>query len=84
MPDRKHALGGTGRVMRGLPDSWQQSIAGTGTTMKRSRSEADIDDVLTQSFPASDPPSWTLGEEPAARADTRSDDRDQGRVDLHE
>jgi hypothetical protein len=27
-------------------------------------SEAMIDDILADSFPASDPPSWTLGREP--------------------
>lgn len=27
----------------------------------KSRSEAEIDDNLEGSFPASDPPSWTLG-----------------------
>jgi lipoyl-dependent peroxiredoxin len=32
-------------------------------TMERSRSEADIDGTLDASFPASDPPSWTLGRE---------------------
>jgi osmotically inducible protein OsmC len=31
--------------------------------MERSRSEADVDETLVASFPASDPPSWTLGDE---------------------
>jgi osmotically inducible protein OsmC len=34
--------------------------------MEHPRSEADIDETLAASFPASDPPSWTLGREPAA------------------
>jgi lipoyl-dependent peroxiredoxin len=35
-------------------------------TMERLRSEADIDGTLDASFPASDPPNWTLGREPVA------------------
>ena len=34
--------------------------------MDLSPSEADIDGTLAASFPASDPPSWTLGKEPVA------------------
>ena len=31
-----------------------------------SPAEIDIDDTLEQSFPASDPPAWTLGRNPCA------------------
>jgi hypothetical protein len=43
------------------------------TTRKESEpiSEAEIDENLEDSFPASDPPSWTLGSE--HRADTKQE-----------
>lgn len=38
-------------------------------------SEAEIDDNLEDTFPASDPPAWTLGSDhrPAARRDAEDD-----------
>jgi hypothetical protein len=37
---------------------------------ERLRREQDIDDELEQSFPASDPPSWTMGVASGNRSDT--------------
>ena len=37
-------------------------------------SEAEIDDSLEDSFPASDPPSWTLGTDHPSRTAARQDD----------
>jgi hypothetical protein len=37
---------------------------------ERLRREHDIDDELEQSFPASDPPSWTMGVTSGNRSDT--------------
>ena len=37
---------------------------------ERRRREREVDDELAQSFPASDPPSWTMGVAPAD-SDTR-------------
>ena len=37
-------------------------------------SEAEIDGSLEESFPASDPPSWTLGTDHAGRDAARRDD----------
>lgn len=43
-------------------------------------SEAEIDANLEESFPASDPPSWTLGSNHRAeRAEQKSDDDEQER-----
>jgi hypothetical protein len=40
---------------------------------ERRRRERQVDDELAQSYPASDPPSWTMGVTPDADSDTRDD-----------
>ena len=48
------------------------SVMATSTTQPRNDGvdEAWIDEMLAESFLASDPPSWTLGREPARPART--------------
>ena len=39
----------------------ENRIINSGREQSEEMSEAEIDNTLMQSFPASDPPSWTLG-----------------------
>jgi hypothetical protein len=49
------------------------------TTQKESEpiSEAEIDENLEDSFPASDPPSWTLGSDHRAEPTKQKNDDDE-------
>jgi hypothetical protein len=53
------------------------AAAADADALSRARSirERSIDEQLAQSFPASDPPGWTMGATPAASAVPPADDR---------
>ena len=64
---------GPGQVAK-LPPTPGRALPSDADTLRRER-ERTIDEELAQSFPASDPPSWTMGVAPAA---ARSDDDSDG------
>jgi hypothetical protein len=44
-----------------MRDDWERVVDQQREEVIGEMTEAEIDDNLAQSFPASDPPSWTLG-----------------------
>jgi hypothetical protein len=46
-------------------------------------SEEDIDRTLSDTFPASDPPSWTLGIEQATHMDQSEDETQKTKIPDH-
>ena len=55
----------------------QPALTGAGAKRAGEMSESEIDENLEGSFPASDPPAWTLGSNHRARAEEESEDSEQ-------
>ena len=62
------------RPVAKFPPAPDRAVTTDADTLLRER-ERTIDEELAQSFPASDPPSWTMGVAPAA---AKSDDDSDG------
>ena len=56
----------------GMSKIKSESVEVASDEAERRRRERQVDDELAQSFPASDPPSWTMGVTPAD-SDTRDE-----------
>ena len=54
-------------------------IVHSNTEQSGEMSEAEIDDNLIETFPASDPPSWTLGTNHREEAQSEEDNSTAGR-----
>lgn len=62
------------------PDTHERDVPGRRDDWLRKAAvqESDIDEILADSFPASDAPPWTLGVEPALQRSTDAPRADEG------
>ena len=58
-----------------------RNIVGSGEPEEEQPTEAEIDETLEESFPASDPPSWTLGTDHRVESQVEEGDDESGEAE---